>query len=575
MSTPLQRSDRVIHLAAAAAVAALALCGAMTGLSLPAFTDGGLDIAWSEAARSTDFVRGQATATLLLFTRGIVLAAVGVSLITMTVLALAQASRRHPQAATRAALGATPSAVGRWAVMSQLRGAGRWILMGTGVGLALGACVRVTWPGTAAGPVSATALGWTLVGAIAVPAVLGLLALVPVLRASPSLRSKIGTGTVLLRYPTGLRWLLPIVQLGVTGGLLTAAGLVARAGRNPGPETSGPRSGLVIPVHLDGEAPERARALEATLARARRQIAGPAAAATPGAFLGLGVHDQAIAECGRCYVGGMLVPLQGADVRHHAVSPDTFRTMGIQVVEGREFRAADDLDSPRVAVVNRAFAKRSFRDGGPLGRHVRLGAGLDGWYQVVGVVDGERLGPAVGGSDGPAVYVSALQHPPRDLEILVPTADPAGDGEAGAEPLGDYLSRQAEPLRWSGRIVIAAGASTLILSLVGLLAVMMFIASRRRREIALRMALGADARAVRRLLLSEGARLVFAGLVAGAWTTTVVFAVTSELGDGLVGPVLPAALPVAALLFVAGLAGCLVVARRVSRLEPAAVLAET
>lgn len=574
MAPRTQVPDRLIPAVAAAAVTFLVLSASFGGLDPNTFPDGGLELRWSEHLRSSAEARALAATTLTFGARGLALGAVGVGLLSALLLTLAEATRRGPEAATRAALGASPLALLRWAVGRRIRRVVPWLVAGAAVGLLLGALGRATWPGRSVVPVSATMAVWAVTAPLGMIALLvGAFAIPSLTSASASnLRDGMGHGIgVLSRYPTGLRWLLPVLQLGVTGGILTASGMVGAAGRIV--ESSGRDDVSVIRLRLEGDDHERAAALRVAVARAERATGQDVGVATPGAFLGLGVRDYVMAECGRCYVGGLLVPFQGAEVRHHAVFPDTFRTLGIAVLEGRELTDADRAGAPRVAVVNLAFARASFHDGGPVGRRVRLGTGLGSWYDVVGVVEGAALGSALGTENGPAVFVSALQHPPEELDLFLREGPPFIADLPEAEPLAAYLVRHAAPLVWAGRAALGLGSAALILAVAGVWAVMAFVARRRRRELALRVALGASPRNVTRRLLGEGARVVLLGLVVGLWAGTVVLAVGTGLADGLEAGYIPAAVSVAAVLGLAGLTGCLGVARSAARREPREILA--
>jgi hypothetical protein len=366
-----------------------------------------------------------------------------------------------------------------------------------------------------------------------------------------------------------------MAQLSVTGGLLTMAVLLVGQGRTPRSEFTGGEDGtfVVVPLALTGNRAERLTDLGRAVDRLQKGGSAPVAVATPGAFLGLGLKDLAIADCGECYIGGMLVRFQGEHVRHHAVSPDTFRTLGIPVIEGREFGDSDDAAGTPVAVVNRAFARASFYDGGPVGRHVRLGTDLAAWYEVVGVVDGEMLGEAIGGDQDPAVYLSALQHAPSAVDLFVPGNDalPAVLA-ANAVALPAYLRSQVLPLRWLGGILMGLGIWATVVSLLGTLAVMIFVAARRRRELALRSALGAGYRSLVAQTVRETARVLALGVLGGAWVTTALLALVFRVDQTAHEGALTVGMVALTSLFLVGLLAACLVATRVARLEPRAVL---
>ncbi len=573
----------IIWIAVAVAVGLGTLLASLSGLQAPVFVDGGIDIDWSPTAEASHVAQTEALAALLSMTRLLAAAAAAVCVLTVVVFTLAQSSDRIGEAATRAALGASPRRLAAWGVSRQLRGMGSALMTGATGGIALSVLARRTWPGHGTSLEAAGAGVGITTSATVLVVTLCAVALVPLVAVGRDLRGTMGSGgAVLPRYPTGLRWTLPLIQLGVTAGLLTASGLLVASALPPRQQSTAGEAMAVLTVSVEGDATAgRAAILGEALEEPGRDRA-PFAAATPGAFLGLGVRDRVMAECGECYIGAMYVPIQGTRARHHAVTPDTFALMGVEVVEGREFRAADELGGPPVAVVNQALVRAVFHDGSAVGRHIRLGRGLRSWYEVVGVVDLASLGQALGGrAESPAVFVSALQHPPTSMEVFSPTTPLALSDGAGLKPvdepgtgsLAEYLNGHAAPLRWAGRLQLGLGVLALVLSLAGVHGIMAFIISRRRPEIALRVAVGADTLTVRKFLMAEGARLILAGAVAGLWVSSVVLALASQVAGAVPEGGIQMAGAVTAMLMLAGLGAVAVVVGSLTAVAPRSVLA--
>jgi len=571
--------DRALVVNLAAAVALVVAAAGLGPLALNPVPDPGLGFTFGAGARTADELQRDGLHQLHLLLATVSALAVGVALLNVTLLAMGKAATLRHSVTVRTALGASPWAIVREHVSRMVRLLVAAAVAGTVLGLVGAATLRSTWPAGGA----SEGLWWEaapgLAAALVGMGVLGALSAVPLATAARriDLRSRLGGGArVMERYPAGLRWLLPVAQLAMSLALLLSSGLlIASATGSSAPGAFASVEGSIAHVDLGSRsASDRASRVRAMLAMAGTGEA-TAVAVSPGSLFGLGVEAQAMSECGRCYVGGLPVPLKGAVVRHHVVSPDTFRTLGIAVVAGREFTADDDATATPVALVNRAFARRGFENADPVGRSVRIGTGLESWFEVVGVVDDHVLAPAIGGADRPAVFLSMLQHPPQRLDILV-----LGDeerpvlGPGTEEALSTYVLRHVSPFRWIAMVLLMLGVLTLLLATLGLRAVITLLVSRRRREIALRMAVGASRGAVMRLVAGDCLRVLLIGAVAGLWLTTFLIPRLQGLAPNTTefDPVLIASL-VAALLLV-GLSGSVGVVHQATRQEPSSVLAE-
>jgi predicted permease len=275
----------------------------------------------------------------------------------------------------------------------------------------------------------------------------------------------------------------------------------------------------------------------------------------------------------------------------NAVSPGWFTTYGITLASGRDFDSRDRMGAPLVAIVNRAFARRFLKDADPLGQQFsdEGPSGRGDTFEVVGVVK-DSVYRSLRADMEPTMFLPTAQwkNPGSSL--------PIGIRSAGAPPLSlirsisDALQR-AEPQasltfftlssqvdasliqeRLLARLSTFFGGLALLLASLGLYGVTAHSVNRRRGEIGIRMALGANAAAVVRIVLRRVGVLVALGIAIG--TAASVWA-SRFVASFLYGfePSDPGTFVVSAFVLsvVAAAAGWLP-ARRASRIDPAAVL---
>ncbi|MFP3939581.1 MAG: ADOP family duplicated permease [Thermoanaerobaculia bacterium] len=273
-----------------------------------------------------------------------------------------------------------------------------------------------------------------------------------------------------------------------------------------------------------------------------------------------------------------------ADLRD--VTPGYFRALGLTVLRGRGITAEDGPEAPRVAVVNQTMAERFWPGRDAVGQTIVPG-GDDEPYRVVGVVSDMKY---LALDEEPRVhfYRPVAQNPSPETVLHVRAAgDPAAVGlqvrRALAERTPDVVVFQARTLaeqldRSIGTVRVAAsltalfGALALALAAAGLAGTLLYFVRTHLHEIGVRMALGADAPRVVRLVVGRGLRRVVLGLALGAPLALVA---ADALGEELYGvdPADPLILgAVAAALLSVALAAALPAARRASHAQPAAVL---
>ncbi len=276
-------------------------------------------------------------------------------------------------------------------------------------------------------------------------------------------------------------------------------------------------------------------------------------------------------------------------VNFETVGPGYFRTLEVPVRRGRAFGARDREGAPRVAMVSEAVARHTWPGEDPLGKRVRLGAhGEPGeWHTVVGVVGETRYRELT--VPQPTLYLPIRQFEgpvPMSLAVRTP-ADPArvlplirrALREAHPELVlvrgGSMRELMAAPLarpRFGALLLGAFAALTLLLAAVGIYGVMATTFRQRSREIGIRLALGAGAGEVRRLMLRQGMGLALLGCGLGtAGALLGARAIRSMLFG--IGPADPATFAaVAGTVLAAAALACWVPARRAGRVDPAGAL---
>ncbi|SPF40039.1 conserved membrane hypothetical protein [Candidatus Sulfopaludibacter sp. SbA4] len=276
-----------------------------------------------------------------------------------------------------------------------------------------------------------------------------------------------------------------------------------------------------------------------------------------------------------------------------AVSAGYFRTMGTPLVAGRDFDDRDTPSSPEVAIVNREFSDKFLAGADPIGRQFRILSGPgepEHVYQIVGVVKNSKY-QNLRENFKPLVYVAAAQRkePAMGTNLIVRSSLPIGslmsrlkktihDQNAGTPFQFQVFKTQVEESLLRERLMATLsgffGFLAAILATVGLYGVISYVVAKRRNEIGIRIALGADRRTVIRLVLGEAGLLVAAGLVIGTALAIAAARTAASLLYGL-QPGDPFIIGAAdALLAVVALMASLLPALRASRLDPMAALRE-
>jgi len=271
------------------------------------------------------------------------------------------------------------------------------------------------------------------------------------------------------------------------------------------------------------------------------------------------------------------------------VSPGYFHVMRIPLLKGRLFSEQDSPPRPNVTVISETLARRYFPNQDPIGKEMRFGFPPynNVSRQIVGVV-GDIRDVALSKKPGPIMYVPFAQAPLYGGEVVVRTSLspssvaagiraavhaidknlPVTDIETFPDALGQSLARE----RFRTWVLGSFSAMALVLAAVGIFGVISYSASQRRREIGIRMAIGAERSHVFRLIVGQGAKLAFSGLGIGVVFAFLVTRLMASLlySVSATDPLTFGA--VAVLLLAVALSACYIPARRAMRVDPMVTL---
>jgi putative ABC transport system permease protein len=290
-------------------------------------------------------------------------------------------------------------------------------------------------------------------------------------------------------------------------------------------------------------------------------------------------------------------PGEAVMAQAHTVDEQYLQTLGVRLREGRPFDARDDAERPSVVVINEAFARRAFRDRpaigsrlvmsarqiGPLGARISEG----NTHEIIGVVSDVK-NTSLRNEAEPAIYFSVRQFPFRKMHLAVvgPVGTPVLLAAIREEvrrldasvPLGEVrtmdrlLARAADPPRFVLLVMSIFAVLALLLAAVGIYGVLSFVVNRRRREIGIRMALGARPRDVLASVVGEGLGLASLGAVIGIAGAALAARALSGFLYG-VTPADPIALGTAlGVVLIVAVAACILPGNRAAKTEPMTTL---
>ena len=280
------------------------------------------------------------------------------------------------------------------------------------------------------------------------------------------------------------------------------------------------------------------------------------------------------------------------------VSPEYFHLLGLALERGRLLNDRDVVDTPQVAVINEAAARKYWPNQDPIGKHVRLRSHVLGdrellsapkseWTTIVGVIADART-ESLAGAAIPQLYRSVYQRPARDLAIFLrgrldlstlPTQvrEQVQSIDATlpvfhAETLNEVLSDSLSVRKFSMEMVALFAATALLRAGLGIYGTISYVVNEQRREIAIRFALGAQRGTILKMVLRRGLGLAAAGAGLGVAGALIVSHLMAALLYGVSPTDLPTFAGVTLVLSVVGLAASYIPALRAMRLDPITAL---
>ncbi len=424
-----------------------------------------------------------------------------------------------------------------------------------------------------------------------------LFALAPAAQAAPadvatSLRDSGSAGRAFGRHR--LRRALVTAQVALSIALLVGAGLCLRSLNAATRMTPGFQADGVVVGWLDlfsaGYSPADGRAYYDRVLERVRTLPGVESASIsrriPLGFSGGSFSDVTVE-------GHQVSDRDPQGVGLNYVGPDYAATLKIPVVAGRDLSPGDRFDQPRVALVTESMVRTFWKDRNPIGGRFMFGGPRPDqepeWLTVVGVVKDikqrsltERPQPYVmipilqfyastsvlnvRTASGLEAISGTLQQAVRDVDPRVPFYN--------VGLLSDHTKAATFQQKLAGDLLVVFGALALALAGIGSYGVLAYLVGLRRREIGIRLAIGATRADVFRLIAGSGARLIGAGLIAGLILSIGVGIGLQSLLIGI-EPIDPITyVGVIGVLLVVGAAACLVPARRAASLDPAITLRE-
>ena len=519
-----------------------------------------------------------------------------------------RAALRAKELAIRGALGAT-----RWRLVRQMLTESFLVaVMGAIVGVVLAQWgVSLLIRATNALPfplpywvqfnIDAKVLMFTLVIVLVATLASGLVPAILSARANAAEMMKEGGRGNTSRLVNIITRVLVIGQIAFTAALLIAATLQIKSIRNQTTQDYGYDENAVYSARMglmEGDYPND---------DARRQFftrAVRALRANP-AFVSAAMSDRfrmTFANFGQYEVGGQTYVTDRDRPRGNSesVSDGYFTTLGVKILEGRDFTIDDNDAKQPVAIVNASFARKYFGNQSALGQQVRLftPAQPRPWRTIVGVVQDMLMqGPFNAQTDSTGFYVPLLGATPAAQFCTIVVRPRPGQSAATSGPtlsksvaeldsnLPTYFAGTPARLhdeilgvnRITATLFTIFGVVAFVLSAVGLYGVMSFSVNQRTQEFGIRMALGADAARILRLVMTQGAWQLGIGLLLGAGGSALLFGVVGKgalenilFKVNALDPILYFA--VAGLLTIVAGASCFVPARRATLVNPMVAL---
>jgi putative ABC transport system permease protein len=377
-----------------------------------------------------------------------------------------------------------------------------------------------------------------------------------------------------------------VIEIAVSLVLLVGAGLAVRTflallktdpGFNPDNLLT---LSLVLPSAKYTDEPKREAFYTELLQRAKSTPGVESAAAVN--FLPLGGSNASDSYL----VEGEPEPPQDQEnlARYRVCTPGYFQTMGIRLIKGRNFSDQDKAGAPLVLIINEAFARKHWPNGDAVGKRIKSYGPLDKapWMEIVGVVQDVKHELNIPVT--PDFYFPYAQDVWSSMVVVARTkVDPASLANALRQQVWAIDKDQAVfdvrtmtevrsisvAMYSSGSVMLGIFAGlALLLASIGIYGVMAFAVTQRTQEIGIRMALGARALDVLKLVIKHGMKLVVLGIAIGLVGSWALTRFMKELLFGVEPTDLLTLSVVSLCLLVAALAACYIPARRATKVEP-------
>jgi macrolide transport system ATP-binding/permease protein len=276
-------------------------------------------------------------------------------------------------------------------------------------------------------------------------------------------------------------------------------------------------------------------------------------------------------------------------IGNNAVGLNFFQTLGIPLVRGRDFTAEMREGTPGVVIINETMARLFFTNADPIGRRLRVmrRGGQTVSCEIIGVVSDSKY-LSLGEDPAPFIFFSYQQsyspvmtllvrangHPKNLTAVVrheVQTLDP-NLPPFNVVTLSENIDISLFPARFGALLLGGFGVLALVLATVGIYGVMSYSVSKRTHEIGIRMALGAQANNVLRLVVGQGMLLALIGVAVGLAGAFALTRVVKSLLYGVSATDLATFAAIALLLMVVALLACLIPARRATKLDPLVAL---
>ncbi|MGA9771425.1 MAG: ABC transporter permease [Blastocatellia bacterium] len=386
-----------------------------------------------------------------------------------------------------------------------------------------------------------------------------------------------------------VRSLLVVAEIALSLVLLVGAGLLMRSFIKLQSVNPGFDSRNVLTMQLDLSGPnyktgtqviafhnlllERIKALPGIESASTRSYT-PVASDAPFAYLSFAIE-------------GVPIDIANRSVAYYnAVSTDYFQTMGIPVLKGRQFDEHDVRKAQNVAMVNETAARRFFPDEDPIGKRVSFNdenPTEQDWATIIGVVKDTKP-RALDGESVAEMYMPYDQQPELGMSLMIRTTNKpetmasavrselqALDGNQpvySIRTLDSVLSESVATPRFRTFLLGAFAAVALILAVVGIYGVISYSVAQRTHEIGIRMALGAEARNIFKLVIGQGMLLTAIGVMIGLTGSFALMRFLSSLLFGVSATDTITFASITALLSLVALLACYVPARRATKVDP-------